>query len=46
MKRDKFIVIGCGRFGGQVATERSNENLDVIIIDKYEFIVNCLNSLP
>lgn len=36
MKRDKFIVIGCGRFGGQVATERSNENLDVIIIDKYE----------
>lgn len=36
MKRDKFIVIGCGRFGGQVATERSEEKLDVIVIDEDE----------
>ena len=36
MKREKFIVIGCGRFGGQVATERSEEKLDVIIIDEDE----------
>ena len=36
MKRDKFVVIGCGRFGGQVATERSEEKLDVIVIDEDE----------
>lgn len=36
MKREKFIVIGCGRFGGQVATERSEEKLDVIVIDEDE----------
>jgi len=36
MKREKFIVIGCGRFGGQVATERSEEKFDVIILDEDE----------
>lgn len=36
MKKNKFVVIGCGRFGGQVATERSEEKLDVIVIDKDE----------
>lgn len=36
MKREKFVVIGCGRFGGQVATERSEEKLDVIVIDQDE----------
>lgn len=36
MKRNKFIVIGCGRFGGQVATERSVAGMDVIVIDQKE----------
>ena len=36
MKRNKFVVIGCGRFGGQVATERSEEGMQVIVVDAHE----------
>lgn len=36
MKRNKFVVIGCGRFGGQVATERSEVGMQVIVVDAQE----------
>ena len=36
MNRNKFVVIGCGRFGGQVATERSEEGMQVIVVDAHE----------
>ena len=36
MKRNKFVVIGCGSFGGQVATERSEEGMQVIVVDAHE----------
>lgn len=33
MKRNKFIVIGSGRLGANIATKMSEEGEDVIIID-------------
>lgn len=33
MKRNKFIVIGCGRLGANIATKMSEVGEDVIIID-------------
>ena len=36
MKRNKFIVIGCGRLGANIATKMSEMGEDVIIIDSTE----------
>ncbi|MDY0074446.1 MAG: NAD-binding protein [Acholeplasmataceae bacterium] len=33
MKRNKFVVIGCGRLGANIATKMSEVGEDVIIID-------------
>jgi len=36
MKRNKFIVIGSGRLGGNIATKMSEAGEDVIVIDATE----------
>jgi trk system potassium uptake protein TrkA len=36
MKRNKFIVIGSGRLGGNIATKMSEHGEDVIVIDATE----------
>lgn len=36
MKKNKTIVVGCGRLGSSIATKLSSEGKNVIIIDKSE----------
>jgi len=36
MIKNKFLVIGCGRFGGQIATEISSKGTEVIVLDQKE----------
>ncbi len=36
MQKNKFVVIGCGRFGGQIATEISSKGTEVIVLDQKE----------
>lgn len=36
MKKNKTIVIGCGRLGSGIATKLSSEGRNVIVIDKTE----------
>jgi trk system potassium uptake protein len=36
MAKNKFLVIGCGRFGGQIATEISAKGTEVIVLDQKE----------